>query len=442
VQFYNWLWGNQSASFIPITCITGSIVIAYSKISPKAKIFTCIVLCTTATFSFANGIISWFVVFPAFLASGASRPNSAVIKKKVAMVWAAAFALNAAAYFYSYAKPPSHPSLLEAFGHPIRAILYFLSFLGSPISSGNPIIATGAGFCLICLWLASNLSLLTLRKKEPELMRMATAWAMIGLYAILTAGLVTVGRSGFGMWQSMSSRYTTFSVYLIVSLIPLAVVFIGRPRLKRLVFILLAIFIFLQIKAYGYALGNMAMMKRGYQSAKACLLFLNVLPQTEFLNQMVYPDINSVKARVNTINKMGFLKPGLVNTSDIGDIAGGVKPGLDYGCFDGLNKVDADTYVASGWAVLPEAKRPADAVILAYGDTEDALRVFMLVYEMTPRKDAAKIYGSAYLYSGWKKSFSIRDLPVKAAKISAWAFDADKGKAYKLNKSYPISGQF
>ena len=44
-------------------------------------------------------------------------------------------------------------------------------------------------------------------------------WLVIGAYSLLTAILITFGRSSFGVVQSLSSRYTTFTIYLPVALV-------------------------------------------------------------------------------------------------------------------------------------------------------------------------------------------------------------------------------
>ncbi|GAB4292142.1 MAG: hypothetical protein Fur0025_27660 [Oscillatoriaceae cyanobacterium] len=65
IQYENWLWGIQVVVFIPIVCITTSLVIAYSQLNPISKFTLCGFLATFSTFSYANGLLCWVVLLPA-----------------------------------------------------------------------------------------------------------------------------------------------------------------------------------------------------------------------------------------------------------------------------------------------------------------------------------------------------------------------------------------
>ena len=63
-QNENWLWGFQGITFISIAAITTSFVIVFSSASWIIKIVVSSLLSAIATFSFANGILCWIVIFP------------------------------------------------------------------------------------------------------------------------------------------------------------------------------------------------------------------------------------------------------------------------------------------------------------------------------------------------------------------------------------------
>ena len=103
-----------------------------------------------------------------------------------------------------------------------------------------------------------------------------------------------------------------------------------------------------------------------YLQRKACLVFINILPET-CLTKKVFPDLTDLKNTANNLNKLGFLNPGLVKTNRIQDIEG--KSNLssaNYGYFDRVTKLSSGVYVASGWAILLERRESADSVILTY----------------------------------------------------------------------------
>jgi hypothetical protein len=84
------------------------------------------------------------------------------------------------------------------------------------------------------------------------------------------------------------------------------------------------------------------------------------------------------------------------------------------------------TYVAEGQARLPRrGGEPADAVILSSGTTDEDQTVFALTELGRARGDAS-----------WHKTFSSNAPPPE---LTAWAFDAEEGKAYRLCGANAVS---
>ncbi|NJM28323.1 MAG: hypothetical protein HC856_09130 [Pseudanabaena sp. RU_4_16] len=173
---------------------------------------------------------------------------------------------------------------------------------------------------------------------------------------------------------------------------------------------------------------------------KACLLLIDNFVDEDCLRDKISPRVSVVRDRIHAINKYGFLQPPLVTSKNAEDIGGNGQD--NYGYFDSLRKSDAKNYIATGWAILPQKQEPADAVILAYKDADDKSIVFAVVDRQFPRSDIAKAYGkSAYLNSGWETQISLDELPSlpnQKLQVSAWAFDTDTGKAFKLNGQFAL----
>ena len=450
IQYENWLWGFQITIFLSIACVITCISVAYSKLNLKTKFLICLCLCTISTFSSSIGIVSWIVVFPVIAMSELKQKRDRNKVKWLIIGWIVGCALNVILYFYNYRKPIQHPSFNEVFINPEEAMHFFLSFLGSPLGFAKLNVAITLGLLAISLWLLLNIYFLKISKKDPTLLYRIKGWLMIGIYAVISALLSTFGRLGFGVSYSLLSRYTSFSVYLIVSLFYIAVIFVKHLNLRRNFWIskklisivssfLIIVFIFLQIKTSIYAIKKVENLRRERLAGKASLLFINILPKNEGLKEYLYISIENKKDTVNVINKLGFLKSGLLNSNMIKDIKGAIKLGLNYGYFDSLEEINNNTYIASGWAVLPEREEPADAVILAYENSEYESTIFTLAYKKTQRPDLLNIYNnSSYLHSGWKKTFSLSELPRGIIKITAWAFDSNSGKAFKLNRTHIV----
>lgn len=446
IQYENWLWGIQIVVFVPIVCLTSCILVAYSKLSVRAKFLICMCLSTISTFSYANGILCWVVALPVLILM--SRKELAK-NRWLILVWIIGFICNAVAYFYNYQKPSYHPSFLEALKHPIQAILYLLSFLGAPLAFGSDIEPLTAapiiGLVLLLVFLGSSFYALT--NSNSNLVLLA-GWLTIGWYTIISGIITTLGRVGFGVEQSLSSRYTTFSVYLCVSSIYLVAIIADRLKnskylleVKQLIaqfpVFLFTLILFLHLQSSVFAVETMNDSRIDRLQRKACLLFMNVLPQ-ECLEKRVFPVLPILKETAPTLNNLGYLHPALLKTNTIPESKGDNLISR-YGYFDILTK-NNNVYVASGWAVLPERGEAADSVILTYQKAEGDPIVFALnnVPNIT-RPDVAKLFKKqSYTNSGWQTSFDSSKLPSGSLQLDAWAFDSDKGKTFHLAGTHVI----
>jgi hypothetical protein len=85
---------------------------------------------------------------------------------------------------------------------------------------------------------------------------------------------------------------------------------------------------------------------------------------------------------------------------------------------------------AGGRARLPHrGGEPADAVVLAYGLGEEDQTAFALVEVGF----AGGAFGAGYEGDGWAEAFPATRPPAGAqGRLTAWAFDAVEGKAYRL----------
>lgn len=455
IQYENWLWGIQLIVFVPITCITLCILTAYSTLSSKAKFLICVSLCTISTFSYANGIIAWILIYPVLSISKSWKWRDIFKEKLLVTGWMLCFSINAIVYFYDYNKPSHHPSFFYSLQHPFQALEYFLSFLGSPFrfstSQGDIILAVILGAVLLLTFIFSNIYLVFFTNDKSAYK--IIAWQTIGGYTLISALITTLGRVGFGVQQSLSSRYTTFSLYLVVAVVHLVAIALiewkNQKTIKsennvgfyvnRLVYTLLAIFLALHLIVSVLSAQEMLHIRRQRLTAKSCIQVMSFLSNDECLKTS-FPIPEQIKQRANFLNRVGFLQPKLANTNRVEDIADVAQSNSDNGWFDGLIKLNNDVYGASGWAILPHRRERADAVILAYENNQTHSIMFKMAYVKAKRKDVAKaLNNNTYRHSGWQTTFSKTEIPTKNhLKISAWALDATTGKAYKLNGSHSI----
>ena len=446
-QFESWLLGEQIIYFMPVACLTTGLRVACSKLNQQAKLILCMLLSTISTFSSVNGIVCWIVIAPVLLFSNHQKTG----KNWRSALWVIGFILNVTIYFYSFHKPSYTPSLSESLQRPLHAFFFFCAFLGAPLATSNRLIlvSAGIGAILATLFIMSCFYAWKFAD-EPELKRRLMCWLMLGAYSFITGIMVTIGRMGFGPNQALSSRYITFSVYLLVSLCYLVPIILDDLRrrgllaqtkstIPRLISFALSSLILLHLLNSAAAVRQMAWMKMRRLQAKACLLFIDAVPN-ECLSKG-FPDLGVLRARANAINDLGFLRPSLIKSNKIEEIAVPITedPG-SYGEFEKLSKSETAVFVAIGWACLPERGEPADAVLLTYQkDQGDPLILAFTEMRIYQPSFAALFMNAPPSNWRWQKSISLDTVPVAPpVSISAWAFDATTGKAYKLHGTYII----
>lgn len=81
---------------------------------------------------------------------------------------------------------------------------------------------------------------------------------------------------------------------------------------------------------------------------------------------------------------------------------------------------------------------PADAVLLAFESENESMVFTMTVTKLFGHFNLDSLNQSKDLYSRWQKTFSRSALPDAPMRITAWAFDASTGKAYRLNGEHMI----
>jgi hypothetical protein len=491
IQAENWLWGWQSTNYIPIACITTSfLVVAYLGLSTKTKASTCIALCmmlaTISTFSFAPGMLAWILVFPVLALSGTWGDST--WKRWFVLAWGIGFALSEGLYFYGYQWDSGPRSgFSEMLLHPIQALQFPLAFLGAPYSFGLPALLssvqgvpyaqslypatiTGAvllslfvALCAYLLWSLKN-SLGSLANLEgltnSVLVHQSSIWVMIGAYSIFTGVLAMFARLSSGVEDSLALRHITLSLPFAVALIHLMPIAysdaaregnLSRSRLIIAAFgsSFIAILVFLNILTSVYAVRVVIPTQSLERSnGKACLLLFNVVKDYACVTEKLHPpgarhlrDWSLVDwGLVTTANNLGFLTPPLIESDEVRDIGIGTESGdPGYGVFDGSSKNDDGSYIAAGWAVSPEEEKPADAVLLTYEDADGEATVFAVADMGYERPDVAEGFRiDAYTRSGWQETFRPSAVPTKSTEITAWAFDVESQRAFKLDETHVL----
>ncbi|MDX6500225.1 MAG: hypothetical protein QOG23_3485 [Blastocatellia bacterium] len=439
-QYQNWLQGQQLVYYFPIACVTSCLLIAGSGWKVWTKFGVCAVLAAVSTFSSANGILCWLVVLPSLvLPDSSNRPAT----RRLITGWAIGFFASAALYVYHYHKPWWSPSPATALSHPLRAIAYFFGFLGAPLALEKGKAACVIGFILICAFGLSNAYLIKSRG-NPLLVRRLIVWLMIGWYSVLTAVMTTIGRLGFGVGQSQNTRYIGFSAYLIVALIFVVRIItqdlssrnefaISAIRIRRVALLAAVALLLAQPFIYFLSINRMAEMKTTLLQAKAMVLFINLKPDPTLIGTL-YPDLNYLAEEANELNRLGFLRPELIKTLRVLEFAQSSSNLGNYGSWR-LTRTTNDQLVATGQATLPYRGDGADAIILAYQTNSREILMFRIT---RPQEISAGFWHGPVRSGEWQVSFAAAELPTQPVTLTAWAFDANSGRAFQLNGSFAI----
>jgi hypothetical protein len=450
VQYETWLFGIQVIYLVPIACLTTCLSVAYSGLNPIVKLIIAVLLSIVSTFSSANGILCWVLVLPVLLVVCDWRKPFVPF---LIACWTALCLLSLSFYFYGYRSPEWHPSLIQAVDHPARALAYLAAFLGAPLAPGAgvrrlvPAILIGALTFIIfsgaCTYLWACFGDRSLRKRM-------IVFITVGAYSLGTGLMVMPARLGFGIPQALSSRYSTFSLYLLVSLIYLgAIVFehakanVYLPSRVRMVRLGCGIGVLL-VLLHALTAASGVLQARVYRSSaryfKACLLFVNVLrsPAPANLIQSSHRDLTAL---ANALNRLGYLRPSLIDAKNVEEIATNTQETWSAGAFENLLKTPEGRFIAQGSAVLRGGQEPAHAVLLTYRDATEVPRVFAIAQmQVIPGRGLIGVLRQPIeKRSRWKHTFAGADMPTNTpTQIDAWAFDTESGKAFKLMGSYVV----
>ena len=427
VQYENWLWGFQLAWFLVNLCFVAAVYVLSSdrKLLPSLRISIAAVFCFVASFSLAQGLLSWLAAIPAVVA----LEGNAAQQRKRLIVWMLLFVATCAIYSIDY-HPSRKTSIISLLNKPLVVIDYFLSLLGSPIVRSSGISA------LVGLLIFGSFLFLAVHfgRKISE-HREALPWLSIGLFSVLSALFITAGRAEFGAIQAIeSSRYTTNSILLLIALVQLGQLFVrgkiaATNRNYKVVYRMLAgtlVGIILINSGQAIAQSRSALVYK--QGAQDCLKFIHYLEPSNFFD-------DSPESCLRVLSKKTWLvREGALILDKIGwrkfakDVAFISNPEQVYGYLDkpqisnkSLTVKKNAAFKAAGWAVLPENLKQPNIVLLSVGEKQS---FFANAYVNSDSPDIAKTLKSQlYNNARWAVDLSAHNLPIAQTEIKAWVYN-------------------
>lgn len=207
-QFESILWGFTCQIYLMIFGAVATFFLLESSRKIDVRFMCAFFAATLSSFSFLTGLMVWPI--------GLFQIVVSERRKKVGKttLWCLAALVIFASYLYGYVKPGQHPSLEYVLTDPFLAGTYFLTFIGAPLSwdsarGGAP--AFGLLISVIALFAFAS-------AHRSKVLRRNAIWLSFIFFGAASALAATVGRSGFGPEQALSSRYTPITAIGIVGL--------------------------------------------------------------------------------------------------------------------------------------------------------------------------------------------------------------------------------
>lgn len=433
-QFENWLWGYQLSCFLLNFSLIAGVVVMCLRLPLAVQFLLAATCAIVATFSGGSGMLLW----PLLWSTNFLRANN---KTRLEFFiwsggWLAVAVCAIGLYFYDYRKPPQHPPLAASHKF-IDYVYYLLSFLGSALgrqkdtASLASAVAVGA---MLAVVFALSMIVLARRWNCDGLRARAAPWLTVAGFVVLSACMACITRIGFGRTQALASRYTTFSLLLPISLIPL-VILLGQalPTKRRfpitqVSLALCTVIVALLTMTLPFGIGGMERAFQARAMGRTALTFLKSIPQKHLLETTVHPSLAYLTIFAPRADALHLLHPPLIGPDTLKQLVNNAPvTDSDCGTLNKMEKSRENLYKVSGRTKLCDSQRSSDCIILCYINRSA---------ERVPFTLAVPIPG----HSEWEASFLATMIPERDPyEIEAWAFDISRVRLYKLagRRSFP-----
>lgn len=295
-----------------------------------------------------------------------------------------------------YKSPGGHPSIIEALKNPTSLVFYFFTFLGSSFRSKE--LALVAGVILSLLFF--------LRAKKAFNDIPFVFWSVI--FVLGTAMATSLARSGFGLEQALSSRYTEYSL-LLIALVYIQHLLIHEQAKRKKIFKYFFAFAMIAF-IYWFIKGSSSMNQR-YETLR--------------YNGIAYPDRENAEMQLKKSYYNGYfytwkdssLPSKLFNAKEtnltneycltVNNDLKFCKGDEEIHPTDKILTIPSHqkTISINGWTVDNYNQKSACGVYVILGDKKSS-------FLLEKRKDIAKHFNNQkYLMSGFNASIDISSLP-------------------------------
>jgi hypothetical protein len=308
-QYESILWGFTCQIYLMIFGAVAAFVLL--QVSKRIDIWLMLSLASAilASFSFFVGLAAW----PAGLVQILLLESKEKWRK--AILWCFVGFSTISSYFYGFFKPTYHPPLDLVLKDPIGTGEYFVALIGAPFSYDATMAAAfGSVTVLITAYVIVQLC-------KGRLLRGNGIWLSLILFVAASSLLTTIGRSGFGIQQALTSRYTPITVLGIIGVYLLSVNISKKLSSRSLSFgfhALLTLILVGLVVSYGagWRIGQKTKQSR---EIGAYVLMTYKQQSDENLRVYLYPDPAIVRERAQFLEqqKLNVFRELAVNSSTV-----------------------------------------------------------------------------------------------------------------------------
>jgi hypothetical protein len=276
--------------------------------------------------------------------------------------------------------------------------------------------------------------------RDLDLCRRMLPWFALAGYAAFAAALGAATRVRSGIDQAIASRYTSFSLYLIVALIMLTAIIV-RDLARRSMFSEATLIGVGRVLAGALALAAALALPRGIGDARAwqatrmrekgAMLLGSVLPDNPLLSTSI-PNPDQSLPLAQQLSAMGYLRPRLISSPSAALIEDRAAAPFAKGEITRIVQLDPGSLICAGWAVLSSSDRGAGAVFITCDN--DRGEPIIIATALTGAQWPGVVPLRPDIWQGWFATIPLARLPrgMPALRFTAWALDTRTGRACRI----------
>ncbi|MHB1864848.1 MAG: hypothetical protein ACYCPS_01625 [Candidatus Saccharimonadales bacterium] len=295
IQWQNWLWGWQLEWFLCLSCVIWSVNLI-DRLSNKTKLKSFFVpglLAFVATFSLAAGFLAWIIPLGILVVRKFKIPNI--------LVWLSGAIISTLLYFYHYIQPSDGLTQKKYLDKIPSVAKNYAAYIGGSVSEDKHI-AVFVGVYLLTIFVVCILYII----KAKQISKYVT-FIGVGLAPLIFGILVVIGRFNLGITNALSSRYTSFSELLIISIICIAsIIIIERKKLNIYFNIVILVVLILPILFYSWFYGIIGMQNQHQLTSSMYSCSRQKYPSAQCLYQVYFPSSQVAKQDIMFLKSKGL----------------------------------------------------------------------------------------------------------------------------------------